>query len=113
MKKYGDINILGTWYQVLNQTEEENSKIFDKDGMCELYSKKLIIDTSTKNDKEAVENIDDYFHSVLRHECFHAIFHEIGHGADYCRDEALIDILASLYPKIRKIIDAVDNIKIN
>ena len=113
MERYGDINILGTWYQVINQTEEENPKIFDKDGMCEPYAKKIVIDTSSKTDKDAVENIDDYFHAVLRHECFHAIFHEIGHGADYCRDEVLVDLLALLYPKIKKIMDAADNRKID
>ena len=112
MKKYGNINVLGTWYEILNQTEADNPKLYDKDGMCEAYSKKIIIDTSVKDDKDAFDNSDDYFHFILRHECFHAFFHEIGHGEDYCRDEMLINILAHLYPKIRQIMDEIDKIKI-
>ena len=112
MKKYGKVNILGTWYDVYNQTEEDNSKLYDKDGICESYSKKLIIDTSVKSDKDAFENVDDYFHFILRHEAFHAIFHEIGHGEDYCRDEMLVNLLAHLYPKIKRIMDDLNDIEI-
>lgn len=110
MKKYGKINILGTWYNIINQTEAENPKLFEKDGMCERYSKEIVIDTSFRHDREACERIDDYFHFVLRHEALHAIFHEIGHSEDYSCDEQLINILAQLYPKIKPIMDALDKI---
>ena len=112
MKKYGKINIFGTWYDLYNQTENDNPKMVGKDGMCESYAKQLIIDTSVKNDKDAFANVDDYFHFILRHEAFHAIFHEIGHGEDYCRDEVLVNILAHLYPKIRQIMDKLDDTEI-
>ena len=113
MKVYDRVNVLGTWYDIISQTEAENPKLYDKDGMCESYSKKLIIDLSSRNDRDAVENEDDYFHFILRHEGFHALFHEIGHGEDYCRDEMLINMLASLYPKIRKIMDFLDKINLD
>lgn len=113
MKKYGKINIFGTWYDILNETEDDNPKMYDKDGMCEVYAKRLVIDTSVKDDKDVVDKVDDYFHYILRHEAIHAIFHEIGHGEDYCHDEMLVNILAYLYPRVRPILDALDNIEID
>lgn len=96
------IDILGVEYSVFVETEKENPKLIGNDGLCELYSKSIILDTSSKSDKEAFDNIEEYYHKVLRHECFHAIFAECGLDK-YCRDEVLVDMLAFLYPRIEKI----------
>lgn len=111
MSDLAKINILGTDYIIKEETEKTNSKMVDLDGLCERFSKEIIIDLSGKSDKLASNNIEEYFHEVLRHECFHAIFHEAGHH-DFSCNENLVDALAMLWPKIRDIMDAVDSIKL-
>lgn len=106
-----NINILGTKYQLVNQNEEENPKMKDCSGLCEAYAKKIIIDTTPMQDPESLDNIDGYFHRVLRHEAFHAIFHETG-WSKYHEDEDLVELLAILYPRIREIMDALDTMDI-
>lgn len=106
-----NINILGTKYQLVNQTSEQNPKIENCSGLCEPYAKKIIIDTSPYADPESVDNLDGYFHRVLRHEAFHALFHEAG-WSKYHEDEELVEALAILYPRIREIMDALDSIDI-
>ena len=103
------INILGTEYTVLRQNAEQNPKMENCDGIHEPYSKKIIIDTDIDSkDKMVVENVDEYHHKVLRHEAFHAIFAEAGFN-DYWNDEVLVEALARLYPKIKVIMEQLDN----
>lgn len=108
------IDILGVKYSVSVETEKENPKLKDSDGLCEIYSKQIILDTSNKDDAMAYAKIDEYYKRVLRHEVFHAIFAECGNDK-YCCDEELVDLLAFLYPRIEKIMQEADKIgeKIN
>lgn len=99
-----NINVLGTDYEVCFQTERDNPKLKDNDGLCEIYTKKIILDMSAKDDPDAYDNIDEYYNHVLRHELFHAIFAEAG-LTSYCVDEKLVEMLASLYPKIKEIME--------
>ena len=105
------VNILGTKYKILVQTAEENPKLTDSNGLCEWVSKKIILDTSYRKEPNALENIDEYIHKVLRHEAFHALFAEMGIRT-WMEDEALIDALAMQYPKIKDIMDYLDNLDI-
>ena len=59
----------------------------------------------------AFNKIDDFFHKVLRHEGFHAIFAEAG-ASQYMEDETLVDMLAMLYPRIKVIMEQLDNAEI-
>lgn len=102
------LKILGTEYEVVKQTEADNSKMKDCDGLCEWVSKKIIIDDSYRGDADALDNIDDYVHKVLRHEAFHALFAEMG-MRKWLEDEELVDMLAMQYPKIREIMDRCDS----
>ena len=38
------IDILGTEYEILFQTDQENIKLKDSNGLCEQYSKEIIIE---------------------------------------------------------------------
>ena len=87
------INILGTEYEIKEQTKEENPK---------LDSKEIIIVTGYENNKMTVKNVDDFKAATLRHEIFHAIFHECG-LTNYSDDEKLVEFLALQYPKIERI----------
>lgn len=101
------INILGVEYRIFDQTEEENKKLEDADGLCEYYAHEIIINTEHKDDVNNFDNIADYYHKVLRHEAFHAIFAEMG-MKDWTSDEQLVDMLAMQYPKIKAIMDKLD-----
>ena len=99
------ISILGTDYTVLEQTEQENPKLIDANGLCEIYSKKIIIRKIPKDDPNAYENIDAFRERVIRHEIIHAFFAESGliGNCDYATNEELIDWIAIQFPKISKV----------
>ena len=102
------IFILGTEYEIYDQDVSENPKLDDAFGISEFWTKSIIIDTSVEDD-HSFDNMNALFHKVLRHEAFHCILHEA--GADkYSKDEDLVDMLAILYPKIKEIMDRLDNI---
>lgn len=96
------VNVFGVDYEIKQQTVEENPKLEGYSGLCENYSKEIIIVTGYENKKFTVSNVDSFKEAVLRHEIFHAIFHECG-LTNYNEDENLIEFLAQQYPKIEKI----------
>ena len=103
------ISVLGTDYEILIQNEKENPKLKNANGLCEIFAQKVIIENpKERNDECAYENVNAYWHKVLRHEFFHAIFAEAG-LTDYLEDETLVDVLAVLYPKIKKIMEQADD----
>lgn len=102
------VNILGTDYEIKQQTKEENSKLGDYNGLCECYSKEIIVATGYENEPDTVNNVFDFKKAALHHELFHAIFHESG-LSQYCEDEVLIEFLAQQYPKIEKIMKEAQN----
>lgn len=104
----GTINILGTDYLISVCSEEERPKLDDNNGMAELYSHELVVKTGYEDDPQTFSNVEGYKHKVLRHECFHALFHEAGHD-DYCNDEKLVNALAVMWPKIKRIMEAADS----
>lgn len=97
-----EINIFGVDYEIKEQTKNENPKLEGYSGLCENYSKEIFIVTGYENDKMTVNNVEDFKAAILRHEIFHAIFHECG-LTDYNEDERLVEFLAQQYPKIEKI----------
>lgn len=111
-KLIGNVDVLGTEYEIYIQGEKENPKLEGNDGICEWYTKSILIDTDSKNECDTFDNIDAYYHKVLRHEAFHALFHEAG-LSDYAKDEKLVDALAILYPKMQKIMETMDNTKLD
>lgn len=103
------IDILGTPYNIKFNTEQECPKLADNNGLCELYSKEIIVKTGYEDDPNAFNNITDYRENILRHEIIHAIFHECGLD-NYCDDEVLVNFLAIQYPKIKDIMNKAHNI---
>lgn len=94
------VNILGTEYKIIYQTQNENPKLVDANGLCECYSKELILNFADLDDPDSFANIDEYKKKVLRHEIMHAFLFEAGLMNKYSRDELLVDSLAILIPKI-------------
>lgn len=98
------INILGQEYEVKIQNEEENPKLKKADGVCEFYSKEIIV-CDAQEDEETFNNMQEYRNKVLRHEIIHAFIHESGLDvmSDWARNEEMVDFFAYQIPKIAKL----------
>lgn len=98
------INILGTEYSVEEQKEHENPKLKNAVGLCETYSKRIIVDNSFETDPMTVENAEAFKQKVLRHEVVHAFLHESGlaGNSDWAENEEAVDWIAMQGPKIMK-----------
>lgn len=100
------VNILGTEYEILVQSEKENPKLKECSGLCEQYSKKIILDdfASQKDDPMLVENFEEFKNKVLRHEVVHAYFGESGlrSESNFAENEELVDWIAIMLPRIFK-----------
>lgn len=99
-----EINILGQDYKIKNQKEEENEKLKNADGICEFYSKEIIV-CDIAEDKDTFSNFQEYRNKVLRHEIIHAFIHESGLDimSEWARNEEMVDYFAIQIPKIAKI----------
>lgn len=100
------VNILGTEYEILIQSEKDNPKLKECSGLCEQYSKKIIIDDfeNQKDDPMLVENFEEFKNKVLRHEVIHAYFGESGlrSESNFAENEELVDWIAIMLPRIFK-----------
>lgn len=108
------VNILGTKYQILRQTQNENQKLKDMCGYCDFSSKKIVVDTfeEEKQDVNAQDNVDVFANKVLRHEIIHAFLGESGlrSNSDWSENEEMVDWFAIQFPKILKVFEEL-NIK--
>lgn len=96
------IDVLGTTYKIMNQSAEENQKLEQANGLCEVYAKKIIISSDIKDNKNTYENLEAFKNKVIRHEIVHAFFAESGlRGcSEYAENEELIDWIAIQFPKL-------------
>lgn len=105
------VSVLGTEYQILLENKNDNPKLEEATGLCEQYSKKIILDTldDAKKDVMCVENIWEYEKKVLRHEIIHAFLGESGlrGSSEWAENEEMVDWFAIQFPKILKAIEEV------
>lgn len=106
------VNILGTEYEIIRQTDKENPKLKEANGLCEVYSKKICVNDEYDSEM-TYENIEAYKDKVLRHEIIHAFFAESGlrTNCDYAECEELVDWIAIQFPKIVKVFEELNIIK--
>ena len=109
MKVQNKINILGTEYEILVQKANENPKLKDAYGLCEYYSKKIVL-SEIEDNVNNFEKIEEFKKKVLRHEIIHAFFAESGlqGNCDYAECEELVDWIAIQIPKLAKIFEELD-----
>jgi hypothetical protein len=98
------ISILGTEYEIIKSSEIENPKLKDCNGLCEQYSKRIILwDMKTaENEVMLVENVQELKNEVLRHEIIHAFLGESGlrNNSDWAENEEMVDWIAIQFHKI-------------
>lgn len=98
------VNVLGTEYEILKQAKEDNPKLEDNVGLCEHYSKEIIL-SDLKEEKDhvmCVENIEDFEKKTLRHEIIHAFLGESGlrGSSEWAENEEMVDWFAIQAPKL-------------
>lgn len=96
------VTILGMEYTIKVQDEKENPKLKEADGICELYSKEIIIG-KVEDDETTFSDIQKYQKKVLRHEIVHAFLFESGldGSTDWARNEEIVDWIALQANKLR------------
>ena len=107
MKKYPEgmeFDVLGTTYTLHYDEEECTSQ--NCQGLCELYTKQIVISLKGFGEPSAFNKVEDYYKKVMRHELMHAFFYESGF-TDYGSDETLVDALAVQMPKITKLMKGI------
>ena len=107
------INILGTEYTIIKQSEEENPKLEGKFGYTEPYSKKIVLDAKLgvpDKEKDSAERQDLFANKVLRHELIHAFFVESGlnDNCDYATNEELVDWIAAQFPRMLEVFNKLE-----
>ncbi len=106
------VNILGVDYEMILQSKSEKPKLENAYGICETYSKKIVIDSEigTDGNKDNLENIEAFRRKVVRHEIIHAFFHESGLSINsaYAMNEELVDWIAFQFPKMLKVFAEID-----
>lgn len=97
-------NILGTDYAIIM---DEN--LIDKDGLCDKSVKKIKVCKTLyrESEKGEIENLKWQADKVLRHEIVHALLFESGLSECHERihNEQVVDWVASMYPKMKKIFE--------
>ena len=103
------VNILGTDYEIITQTEEENPKLNGANGLCEMYSHKIVL-RNIKEEPEGLENLEAFKRKVIRHEVVHAFFAESGlrNNSEYAENEELVDWIAIQFPKMLKVMGELE-----
>lgn len=99
--------VLDETYTLKYQSDAENYKLRNANGITELYSKEIILDPGdTFSSIESINCVELYWERVLRHELIHAFFHELGLRS-YCDDEFLVEVLAQKFPALDNILSQV------
>lgn len=103
------VSILGTEYKIIEQTEEQNPKLRNNNGLCEIYSHRIILNADIQEDELSYENFQEFKKRVLRHEIIHAFFAESGlrGNSEYAENEELVDWIAIQLPKINKVLQQI------
>lgn len=99
------IEILGSQYWIIFTDIMQDN---DNYGECDRYSKTIKIYKNAFEGEGLTANIQGVIDKTVRHELFHAIFHEAGLDC-YAEDETLVDALAILFPKIEQLIKEVQD----
>ena len=97
-----EVVVLGSVYQIVEQTAEENPLLEDCDGCCDWTVRQIHIRREIEG---TLCNMERYMKKVLRHEIVHAFLLES--GLDFCttaetwaRNEEMVDWLARQGEKI-------------
>ncbi len=97
------INILGTEYEIIKTSKDEDKLLKKYDGYCDKTSKKIVV--TVKTDENELDVFEEYQKKIIRHEIIHAFLFESGlqenfEHRQYGHDETTIDWIAVQFPKM-------------
>lgn len=105
------VNILGTEYTIKEATTEEDSKLEEMNGYCDITTKEIVIE-NIKEDKFTVKDLKAFKNKVLRHEIIHAFLYESGLHTNtenqWAVNEEIIDWIAIQLPKIIEVLNKLE-----
>lgn len=99
------INILGTEWTILERSEKDDPLLADCDGYCDWTTKCIVVEREMEGN---LGDMDAYVRKVKRHEIVHAFLDESGlaessgETSAWARNEAMVDWIARMGPKIFK-----------
>lgn len=105
------VNILGTYYEIIERSGEEDINLVEADGYCDSSNRTIILR------KEMGEDMGDHIEvrkRVLRHELTHAMLIESGldicSGSTDCwaRNETMVDWISLQGLKLYEVWKSVD-----
>ena len=102
------IDILGTEYELIETTEQEDVRLDGHDGWCGIYDKEILIEKNIfPNCHESTIELSRSERSkyAKRHEIVHAYFNESGLD-NYSANEQLVAWIAVQFPKMLKTFQA-------
>lgn len=96
-----EINVLGTIYKIKHGSVKDYPKLKDAVGLCEKYTKEIILDIDGYNDPDSFDNMIDYDRHTLRHEIAHAFLHESGFDSNltYDQEERIVGWISQMVTK--------------
>ena len=105
------IDILGTKYEVLYKTKEQDKKLDGIDGYCDYSTKTIVCVKHIIEDINTMSlgNLDFICNRILRHEIIHAFLYESGlwcnsYGVTcWAENEEMTDWFAMQAPKIYEV----------
>lgn len=105
------VNVLGTDYNVILASEQEEPRLCGMDGFCDDSAKEIYVDDMSKAEQspDSKKNLAAYRNKVMRHELVHAMLSESGlqTESDWARNEELVDWIAIQGPKLVKLWESV------
>ena len=106
-KNIHKVNILGTEYTVVFDSNSKNPKLEYKDGYVDTSVKRIVIRDYFEDSVDNLEDLEEFQAKVLRHEIIHAFLHESGLDAQspWAVNEEMVDWFAIQFYKITNAID--------
>ena len=110
------INILGTEYDFQIVNKEDDKRLGNKDGYCDMYEKTIrVVDVKEyEDDIDQCKNLKEYIKKISRHEIVHAFLCESGLCENtnsiesWAYNEEMVDWIAFQFPKMLEVFRQVD-----
>lgn len=107
LKQFIKINILGTNYEVIFKSIDEEPRLKENWGFTDFHTKEIYIANDIEKETEnSCKNLIDFKNKVMRHEILHAFLYESGLRENsnstvaWAENEEMIDWFAIQIPKI-------------
>lgn len=98
------INVLGTEYTVILETEQAEPRLEGCDGFCDETTKEIVVENYKRGQPGSKGKLEIQEQKNIRHEIVHAFLFESGlaENSDWAQNEEMVDWVAKQGPKLLK-----------